>query len=158
MNQWNQDKNGRSRERPNENRCLFIIVRRYPPELLKHLDGNCMIVHLCWWNFRLPAWNFLFGREKKDLKSASVSYKQSHTGTLIFLHRKTLKESSLKESDFLKLRGFERPFVSKKSNGGVSLQEDESPITFEGCNFVCLRALKMKESWMQSTFVDLFLS
>ena len=100
MTRWNQGKSGRSRERPNENRCLFIIARRYPPELLIHLDGNCMIVHLCWCNFRLPAWNFLFGYEKKELKSASVSYMQSCTGTLIFLHQKTRHESSLKMSDF----------------------------------------------------------
>ena len=158
MTRWNQGKRGRSRERPNENRCFLIIARRYPPELLIHLDGNYMIVHLCRCNIRLPAWNFLFGCEKKELKSASVSHMQSYTGTFIFLHQKTRQESSLRVSDFVKWIDFNRPFVSKKCNGGVSFQEGDSPMTFEGYNFVCLQALQMKESWKQSIFADLFLS
>ena len=72
--------------------------------------------------------------------------------------QKARQESSLKVSDFVKWSDFKRPFVSKKCNGGVSFQEGESPMTFEGYNFVCLQALQMKESWKQSIFADLFLS
>ena len=41
---------------------------------------------------------------------------------------------------------FERPFLNEKRNSDLSLQEDESPMTFEGYNFACLRALKRKDS------------
>ena len=86
---------------------------------------------------------------KKRLKSASVSHMESYTGTLNFLHQKNRKRNCRESVSLTKVRLFflKRPFVNKKRNGDISLQEGcESPITFEGYNFVCLRALKMKES------------
>ena len=77
----------------NKNWCLLIIVRRYPPKLLEHSDGNRMIVRLRWCNIKVAPWNFLFAYEKKELKSASVSHMQSYTGSLNFLHQKNRKRN-----------------------------------------------------------------
>ena len=50
-------------------------------------------------------------------------------------------------SDWMK-DSFSRYSVTNRAakNVCISLQESESPMTFEGYNFVCLQALKMKES------------
>ena len=103
---------------------------------------NCKIFCLCRYNSRLPAQNFLSGYENKVLKSASISpHIKSNSGNLKFLDWKNKlgfeTETGMQISDYWS--DYERLVAN-------SLQEGESPMTFEGYNFVCLQAPKMKES------------
>ena len=53
--------------------------------------------------------------------------------------------------------GWKRLVTGKKLNGEMWVQEGKSPITFDGFNFVSLKALEMTEDFRLSPFEHLFL-